>query len=134
MDDQPDQPDQPAVNESIADPEHTLLAETVGPSEPGPAITAQQIEQVYQWVIEGRGQDDILHSIAEYWPGVPVGELSLAVTTRLMEASQFTPRVVKGICLEATRLIYQRALETSDLVIALRAIRQLWEMTSTTKL
>lgn len=142
MDDQPDQPDHSDANEPISD--HTLLAETVAETmaetggevadgEPA-AITTQQIEQVFQWVVEGKGQDDILHSIAEYWPDVPVAELSLAVTTRLMEASHFTPAVVKGMCVEATRLIYQRALETSDLVIALRAIRQLWEMTSTTKI
>lgn len=96
--------------------------------------TPEQVQQVYQWVIEGKSQDDIEFSIREHWPQADGTSIALAVTTRLIEASDFTPEVVRGMAIEATREVYKRALETADLQVALRAIRQLWEMTSTVKL
>ncbi|TXI84797.1 MAG: hypothetical protein E6Q40_08865 [Cupriavidus sp.] len=95
------------------------------------AVADQMVQQVYQWVVEGKSQDAIELSIREHWPDVDVAALSLRVTTRLIEASRFTPAVVRGICIEATREIYAKALETADLPVALRAVRQLWDMSHT---
>ena len=120
-----------AASDESEPADETLDTAVAGPVSP---VTPEQIEQVFQWIVEGKCQDDIEFSIKEHWPDVPVADLALAVTTRLIEASKFTPEVVRGMCIEATREIYRRALETADLTIALRAIRQLWEMTSTTKI
>lgn len=130
MDDANDLPEETLPDDSL--PDGTLLTQ----QDPAPVstVTKAQVEQVFQWVVEGKGQADIEASILEYWPETPVKDLALAVTTRLIEASKFTPDVVRGMAIEATREVYKRALDTADLVVALRAIRQLWEMTATTRL
>jgi len=115
-------------------PEDQLLPLAETAPVPTAQPTTDQVQQVYQWVIEGKSQDDIEFSIREHWPDGAGTAIALAVTTRLMEASKFTPAVVRGMAIEATREVYKRALETADLQVALRAIRQLWEMTSTVKL
>lgn len=124
-----------AVQQDSVEQDHVeqLLPLVALPDEPDPP-TPEQIQQVYQWVIEGKSQDDIEFSIREHWPEADGTSIALAVTTRLIEASEFTPEVVRGMAIEATREVYKRALETADLQVALRAIRQLWEMTSTVKL
>lgn len=94
------------------------------------APTLDQVAQVMRWVIEGKSADDIQQSIGEHWPAINQHELTAQVVKRLQDAGEFDPTLVRGMCLEATREIYSRALDTADLPTALRAIRQLWEMAS----
>ena len=90
--------------------------------------TEEQVRQVFAWVLEGKGQDEIEAAIVEKWPDAIVGDIALAVTQRLQNCSRFTPEVVRGMCIEATREIYRRAVLADEFGVALRAIKQLWEM------
>lgn len=119
---------QEAISEAA---EETSLA-PVEVSESGP--TDEQIRQVLQWVTEGQSTEDIQLSMKDHWPEANGEAIALAVTNRLLESSDFDSDVLRGMCIEATREVYRRALETADLAVALRAIRQLWEMTQTIRI
>lgn len=104
--------------------------ELTEPIQPISLATDEQIAQVFAWVLDGKGQDDIERMIVEAWPGACIRDIALAVTKRLQQCSRFTPEVVRGMCIEATREIYRKAVAADEFGVALRAIRQLWDMTS----
>ncbi len=122
-------PDQPEPEPIQSDTEGLIVAEAI----PVPP-TDEQVRQVLTWVIEGHSTDEIKLAMNDHWPGADGEAIALAVTERLMESSDFTPDVMRGMCVEATREVYRRALEMADLGVALRAVRQLWEMTQAVKI
>lgn len=109
--------------------------ETVASSPDLPSgVTPEQVDQVVRWIVEGHAASDIERSIREQWPEADVSAVALAATGQLIESARITPEVVKGFCIEATREMYRRLVEMGEFAQALRAIRQLWEMTSVVKL
>lgn len=103
-----------------------LLPASVGP-------LPEQVEQVLEWAIQGHSQNDIEQSIRETWPDASVQQIQLAVTSKLFDAARVTPGVVHGFCIEGTREMYRKAVEMGEIGQALRALRQLWDMTNALK-
>ena len=53
----------------------------------------------------------------------------MAAIARLAEAAEFDPAIVQGWCIEATRGLYARMVEIGDFSGALKAVKQLHELT-----
>lgn len=58
----------------------------------------------------------------------------MAAVARLGEAAESDPTIVLGFCIEATRGLYARMVEIGDFTSALRAVKQLHELTCRGKL
>jgi len=127
----------------MPDDDLTAAVASIPDSDPGtgvittedePPADDERVEQVVKWIIDGNSAYDIEQSIRETWPDASVQQLALAATQKLIDAAKITPDVVKGFCIEATREMYRKLVEIGEFAQALRAIRQLWDMTNTVKL
>jgi hypothetical protein len=87
------------------------------------------VEQVRKWLLAGASEADIAEAVEANWPGQKPGPLLAAVMKRFSDTSQFDPAVVTGWAFEATRDVYRRAIEVGDLAVALRAAKQVNEIT-----
>lgn len=104
-----------------------LTAKPAPPPEP-PPIDPARVEQVIQWLIAGNRDLHIVEAIRETWPDQALDPLIATACAQLMDAGQVEPDAVKGWCLEASRELYRRMLEVGDLVGALRAVKQVFEL------
>lgn len=91
-------------------------------------VDPERVEQTLVWLLDGARDAEILASVAEHWPGQSTEALLLAVAGKLSEAAETDPDLVRGFCIEATRNVYQKMLAVGDLTGALRAIKQLAEL------
>lgn len=90
--------------------------------------TREPIDQVYAWILEGASEHEIIQAAAELWPDVKARPLITAAMKRIAPASGIDADRLAGWCIEATRLVYQRAIESNDLASALRAVKQVCEI------
>jgi hypothetical protein len=92
------------------------------------ATPPDRIAQVFGWIVAGAAEHEIAEAIAANWPDAKAKPLIVAAMKRIAAGADADPGTVRGWCIEATRLIYQRAVEAGDLATALRAIRQLHDL------
>ena len=115
-----------------ADAEAPLLAaaEAAGPNLPARLVpeAADPIHDVFVWILSGACQHDIEKAIAEQHPRANPRSVMVSAMQRIAESAASDPDVVKGWAIEATRQVYQRALEAGDFASALRSLKQIVEL------
>jgi hypothetical protein len=90
---------------------------------------AARANQALRWILEGASEYDILEAMQQAWPCADHAAILLAAVDQIRDASRMDRTVVAGFCAEATRDLYRRMVEIGDFAGALRAIRQLRELT-----
>jgi len=92
------------------------------------ALPPEQVNQVFNWIVDGRFEHDITEAIAEHFEGAQPKPLIVAAMQRIAKSADVEPDIIRGWCIEATRHVYQKAIELGDLATALRAVKQLHSM------
>ncbi len=87
------------------------------------AKPADKIHQVFQWIVAGHSEHDIVESIEAKWPGDRARPLIIAAMKRIASSGDADPSSVRGWCIEAARSIYQASLAAGDFASALRAVK-----------
>jgi hypothetical protein len=91
---------------------------------------AATLRQITQWIIAGHTQADVVDAIAEKYPNEKARPLIVAALKQLAEAgAQPDANLVRGFAMEGTREIYRKATEIGDHQTALRALKQLMDLT-----
>jgi len=93
-------------------------------SKPNPAT----VDQVLKWVLSGASEHEIAEAIKETYPKDKPEPLIIAAMTKAAGAANADPDTVRGWCFEATRMVYQQAIAAKDFGAALRAIKQIREL------
>jgi len=94
-----------------------------------PAKAADPAAQVYDWIIAGASEAQIIETVEKLWPEADARPLIVSAMKRLGATAGASRELVLGWCIEATRMLYQRAVEAADYSSALRAIKQLHALT-----
>lgn len=89
---------------------------------------ADRVHQVYAWIIAGQTQYDIEGAIAKHWPDAKARPLILGAMKQIAKAADDEPDVLRAWALEATRDVYRKAIEVADLQTALRALKQVVQL------
>lgn len=87
-----------------------------------------QLDQVVKWILAGQSEHDIAEAVRQSWPDAEARPLIVAAATHLSDAASFDVDVVFGWCFEATRDLYRRMVEIGDFTGALRAVKQLHDL------
>lgn len=91
-------------------------------------LKPSEVTQVAKWIIAGHDASDITEAVrASKFDGEP-GPLILAAMGRLKRAANFDPMIMLGWCVEATRELYRKMVESGDYAGALRAVKQMERM------
>ena len=103
------------------------------PAEPAHALAtldtdAARVNQVFQWIVQGATEHDILEAMRQAWPQTAHAPLLLAAIDKIRDSSQIDAVTVLGFCVEATRDMYRRMVEIGDFAGALRAVKQLRDL------
>lgn len=100
----------------------TALATTDPPPE------AAAVNKVFEWIISGHSEHHVLQSINEELGGQPARPLIDAAWLRICETGDAPVSGIIAWAMEATRLTYQRMMDTADYTGALRAIKQVVDL------
>jgi hypothetical protein len=92
------------------------------------ATPDDRVNQVFGWILSGASEHEINQAIETNWPGAKAKPLIVAAMTRIARTGEADPETVRGWCLEASRIVYQKALEANDLATALRAVKQMAQL------
>jgi len=97
------------------------------------ASTVDKVATVLAWIVSGASEYEIVETIRKHWPSEKSRPL-IAEAMKRIAATGTKPDLasVHGWALEATRRVYQVALETGDTATALRAVKQLEELAAGT--
>jgi hypothetical protein len=87
-----------------------------------------RVHQVFQWIIGGASEREIEQAAAKEWPDVKCRPLIVTAMKGIAKSARPDPEAVEGWGFEALRVVYQRALEAGDFSAALRAIKQIVEL------
>ena len=104
--------------ENIEQPGHAIVP-AVPPSRPA------MVEAVLQWMLRGGSEYEIRQAIAANFPDEQARPLIVAAGKMIENAGNPDARMVRGWAIEATRQLYQTAVNNGDLANALRAVKQL---------
>jgi len=99
-------------------------------AKPENATNVDPLRQVVSWIVAGHSQADIKESIAKLWPRAKSRPLIVAAVKEIAAASEEDPDLIVGFALTATREIYRKAMEVGDHQTALRALKQLKELST----
>ena len=86
-------------------------------------------------LIEGHTEVDILEAVAELMPGKPGKPVMLAAIQSLqaMGKEHHRPEVIRPWAIEASKLLMRRLNEVGDYASALRAVKQVADLSGCTK-
>jgi hypothetical protein len=90
---------------------------------------ADLVSHVFDWIVTGAAEHQIIASIKQYWPEQSPEPLIVAAYDRLTKSADPDRVAVHGWCVEATMMVYQRAIDVRDWQAALRAIKQIHDLT-----
>jgi hypothetical protein len=93
-----------------------------------PVSQADRVHQVATWIIGGACEHDVAQAVETTWPDAKPKPLIVEAMKRIAKSADADPAIVKGWAIEATRSIYQKALEVADHQTALRALKQIVEL------
>jgi hypothetical protein len=93
-----------------------------------PDAQVNPIRQVVGWIVAGHAQPDIEDAIRQTWPDAKVRPLIVAALKQISKSGEPDRQLVIGFALEVTREILRKAMEVADHQTALRAVRQLVEL------
>ena len=80
---------------------------------------------VFDWIIEGASEHELVEKIQTTWPDLKIKPMIVAAFMRISKDADADLSTVYGWCIQASRRVYQKALEASDFGAALRAIKQI---------
>jgi hypothetical protein len=95
--------------------------------------TPAQVNQILKWILAGASEFEIAEAAAAQWPGASLGPILTEAATHLVRAGQINQAVQLEWCIESTKFVYQRCIDIGDFPGALRAIKQISDLTRTTK-
>jgi hypothetical protein len=84
-----------------------------------------------KWILEGNTPHDVKEAIATEFPNDDAAELLSHVVFGLKESARVPNAVVVGWCFEATRDLFRRSLAAADYPTALKAVKQLADLSRT---
>lgn len=96
-------------------------------------IDAARVQQVLTWILEGQSDHVIRDGIREHWPEEQAEPLIVAAAKSLSDAGKLSHAEVQNWCFEATRYCYQKQIEIGEFSGAMRAIRQMQEISEARK-
>ena len=103
-------------------PETTAL--TTAPPKP----PADPLPQIVDWILNGSSEGQIIEAIEATWPKRKARPLIVEAMKKISAAGTVDAESVRGFAIEASRLIYQRCMEAGDHPTALKALRQLVDL------
>lgn len=84
---------------------------------------------VIDWLLTGASEQQIREALSEKYPDVNASEVMVEVQTQLQAAGRPNTDAVKGWALMAYRKIYQQMLQTGDYAGALKAVKEITNLT-----
>ena len=98
-----------------------------------PTCDPARIEQTVKWLLTGARDRDIVDAIRSTWPEQELQPLVTAAIAELAGAGRLDRDVIKGWCFEASKQLYRQMAEIGDFAGALRAIKQIHDLTGGSK-
>lgn len=89
-----------------------------------------KVHQVLIWLLEGASHHQITETIGKEWPEDDSSKLILDALTELRNSGNQSHVDVQNWAFEATKLIYLKTMEIGDYGDAMRAIRQMLQISS----
>jgi hypothetical protein len=89
---------------------------------------ADRLHQVTTWILSGASEHEINEAIAKNWPTVKARPVIVQAMARISREGDGDPGEVKAWAVEATKLLYKQALAAGDFATALRAVKQIVEL------
>lgn len=83
---------------------------------------------VFDWILDGFSEHQIVEKIHFTWPDQKPKPMIVSAFIRISKGAEADMTTVYGWCIEASRKVYQKAIEASDFSAALRAIKQIREI------
>ena len=78
-------------------------------------MTAEaKLNQVYNWILSGASDYDVIEAVQAAWPGEPIKPLLKAAVRKMQEAASIDADTVVGFCFAASRDLYRRMVEFGD--------------------
>jgi hypothetical protein len=90
--------------------------------------TADPLSQVYEWIVQGAAEHQIVDAIAKTWPDEEARPLIVPCMKKIAKNAEADPEAVRGWCFEATRYLYQQSIAAGNFAVALKAIKMLHDM------
>ena len=84
---------------------------------------------VIDWLLTGASEQQIREALSEKYPDVNASEVMVEVQTQLQAAGRPNTDAVKGWALMAYRKIYQQMLQIGDYAGALKAVKEITNLT-----
>jgi len=84
---------------------------------------------VIDWLLTGASEQQIREALCEKYPDVNASEVMVEVQTQLQAAGRPNTDAVKGWALMAYRKIYQQMLQIGDYAGALKAVKEITNLT-----
>jgi hypothetical protein len=91
-------------------------------------VDPARIEQTVKWLLTGARDADVIEAIRTTWPDQELQPLLVAAVGELSSSAEFSRKVVRGWCFEASKDLYRRMVEIGDFAGALRAIKQIKDL------
>jgi hypothetical protein len=95
-------------------------------------IPAPPRDQIIAWLLEGHRDADIREAAAARWPGSDPQQLINSAVEHFINAAKCDRRVIIGFGIEAYRDLYRRLIEIGDFTNAIRAIKELVNLATST--
>jgi hypothetical protein len=92
------------------------------------ATPQDRIHQVSVWILEGNSEHEIQQTISTLWPDAKARPLIVQAMQGIAKNADADADVVRGWAIEATRTVYKKALESNDFSAALRALKQITDL------
>ncbi len=91
---------------------------------------SQKIQQVHQWILEGRTEPAIKETIADQWPEEDAGALLIEALYAIREFAGRSHVEIEQWSLDACRFVYEQLVSIGEFGGALRAIKQMLEISA----
>lgn len=95
-------------------------------SDPPPAV--EDVNQVFEWIVAGHSEHHVLDAIQSELGGQPARPLIEAAWVRICQTGDAPVSAIIAWAMEASRLAYQKLMESGDFAGALRAAKQVVEL------
>ena len=109
-------------------PEITPPEQAEPPAIVPPPVDPERVEQIVRLILRGKRDFDVIRCIRRSWPDQDPVQLLAACGAHFQKQADFKPAAIVGWCFASTMDVYRRMLEAGDYVGALRAIKQLREL------
>lgn len=93
-----------------------------------PPTEADRVRETIKWILAGHAEPDIVDAIVQKWPKQKTKPLIAKAIQQIAKAGEIDTNLVFGFCFEATREIFRKASEVGDHQTALRALKQLYDL------